>query len=708
MLTVLSCIVYEHDPVFVALAVTILTIGSVLTMRLYARVRRSQGDLKFLWLLLSGLIAGGTIWSTHFVSMIAYSSPFILGYDLGLTAFSLLVAVAGTTAGLMISSLTRQTVLIEIGGLVFGASIAAMHFIGIEALQVSGILTLSAPYVIAAIVLSCVFGASATSRVARPVTRYCKHASVVSFILAVASLHFIAMAGVDILPLQLDDAAKDLVSNQLVGVAVVFTMGVLMLSATITYSIDNVNTEVADTRLNHIANHDPLTGLPNRRALDFHLESALASALNDNARLIVLSCNLTRFKEVNEVLGHAGGDALLRHVAMSLSENLEPGEYVARISGDEFAVVGKPVYFRGDMQDLCRRVQKLVARPMTWQDQEIRVSCRVGYATFPDHASGGPQLMEAAEQAMHRAKATGGNAALCYDAQKDEKARDRSALAMDLRKALKNGELELHYQLQNDVATRKVTGTEVLLRWNHPVRGRIAPDEFIPIAEKTGQIREIGAWIVRTACREAASWSNPVKVAVNVAPVQLSDPGFPETVSKALRESGLKPDRLELEITETGIIADTSHALQIIHQLKRLGVGVAMDDFGTGYSSLATLQAFPFDKIKIDREFIKDLGTNRQSEAIVRATIILGESLHIPVLAEGVETEDHLAFLATLGCNQVQGFLFGQPMPATDLRHALEAAARGADAPEHGVSRDAGQNTEPDMRPEAAKVSRVA
>ncbi|GAB4520881.1 MAG: bifunctional diguanylate cyclase/phosphodiesterase [Roseibium sp.] len=675
MLTVLSCLAFEHDPLFVVLAVVILTVGALLTMRLYARVRRTQGDLKYMWLLLSGLIAGGTIWSTHFIAMIAYESPFVLGYDLGLTAFSLFVAVAGSTAGLLISSITQRSFLIEVGGIVFGASVAAMHFMGIEALRVSGILELSVPYVIASVLLSCAFGAMATSRVARPVTRYCKYGAALSFIAAVASLHFVAMAGVEILPLRLDDSAKDLVSNQLVGVAIVFTMGVLMLSAAITYSIDNMNSEVADNRVNHMAHHDPLTGLPNRRALDRHLEGALARVFNDNAHVVVLSCNLSRFKEVNEALGHAGGDAVLRHVARTLSEKLEPGEYVARISADEFVIVGKPVYHRGYMLDLCKRVQKLVGLPMEWQGDEIRVRCNVGYAAYPEHASTGQQLLEAAGRAMHRAKAAGGNAALCYDAQKDEKTRDRSALALDLGKALQNGEFELYYQLQNDVLTRAVTGTEVLLRWNHPLRGQVSPTEFIPIAEQTGQIRQIGAWIIRTACREAAAWSNPVKIAVNVAPVQLSDTQFPDIVANALKESGLDPARLELEITETGIIADTSNALQIIQQLKRLGVRVAMDDFGTGYSSLATLQAFPFDKIKIDREFVKDLGERNQSAAIVRATVILGESLGIPVLAEGVETEDHMRLLAAVGCNEVQGYLFGKPMPVRELRAALGDAA---------------------------------
>lgn len=279
-----------------------------------------------------------------------------------------------------------------------------MHFIGIKALQISGIMMLSTPYVVVSIVLACVFCLIATSRVARPVTRYCKYGAVLSLILAVASLHFVAMAGVEILPLRLDGSVKDLVSNQLIGISVVFTMSVLLLSAMITYSIDSANSQVAESRVNHITHHDPLTGLPNRRALDRHLDSFLTRYAADNARVVVLNCSLSRFKEVNEVHGHACGDALLRHVAKHLSENLEADEYIARNGGVEFVIVGKPVYYRGYILDLCKRIQKTVAQPLLWQGEEIRVSCSVGYANYPDHASSGVQLIEAAERAMHRAR----------------------------------------------------------------------------------------------------------------------------------------------------------------------------------------------------------------------------------------------------------------------------------------------------------------
>jgi EAL domain-containing protein (putative c-di-GMP-specific phosphodiesterase class I) len=255
----------------------------------------------------------------------------------------------------------------------------------------------------------------------------------------------------------------------------------------------------------------------------------------------------------------------------------------------------------------------------------------------------------------------------------DQAARERNALASEMREGLARGEFELFYQQQNDTVTRDIVGLEVLLRWRHPARGYIAPVEFIPIAEKTGFIIELGEWVLRAACAEAATWKNPLRIAVNVAPQQLGDNRLPQIVHQILLETGLPAARLEIEITESGIIADHQHALQAIRRLKALGVKVAMDDYGTGYSSLSTLQSFPFDKIKIDRAFVDGVVTNKQSAAIVRSTLILAASLDIPVLAEGVENEDHIDFLRREGCLQVQGFLFGKPRP----RSGIEAIVTG-------------------------------
>lgn len=668
MLTVLSCIAYEHNLFYLACAVGILAVGSFLTMRLYARVRRSSGTLKFLWLYLSGVIAGGTVWSTHFVAMVAYNNPFVVGYDISLTGLSLLIVVAGAILGLYLASATKRSILIEVGGLVFGASIAVMHFTGVAAMKVSGAISMSAPFEIAAVVFACVFSIAAISSIARPIPFMGKHSAALFFVVAVASLHFTAMAGLQIQPFNLDVDNSNLISNRSVGLIVVVVMSVLMVSAMVTYSIDSMNAQTADKRINHLAHHDPLTGLSNRVGLSLYLEGVLNRAVSMSSRICVVSVKLNRLSEVNEVWGHAAGDALLRTVAKNVSEKIAAIDHFARIGGDEFIIVGKPGYHTIEFIRLCKRLQKAFAQPVEWQGDTIQVGSNIGYAIYPDDASSAPKLVLAAERAMRRAKQTAQPVPTRYDSDTDQQTRERGILALELRTAVNNNEFELFYQLQNDVQTRVVTGTEALLRWNHPKRGLVSPGKFIDVATETGMIGEIGAWVIRRACEEAASWPNQLKVAVNVAPVQLADDDFPDVVAEALAISGLTPSRLEIEITETGIIADVSHALQVIHKLKRLGIRVAMDDFGTGYSSLATLQTFPFDKIKIDREFIKDLGNNPQSEAIIRSTIILSKSLGMPVLAEGVETEEQLSFLASLGCDEVQGFLFGKPVNAGDLK----------------------------------------
>ena len=276
---------------------------------------------------------------------------------------------------------------------------------------------------------------------------------------------------------------------------------------------------------------------------------------------------------------------------------------------------------------------------------------------------------------MYRAKSTSSNSICFYDASMDQISRERNALAMEMRDGLKRGEFELFYQQQNDTMTREVVGFEVLLRWKHPVRGYIPPMEFIPIAERNGFILELGEWVLRSACAEAATWTNPLRIAVNVAPQQLSDHRLPQIVHEILLQTGLPASRLEIEITESGIIADHQHALHAIRRLKALGIKVAMDDYGTGYSSLSTLQSFPFDKIKIDRAFVDGVVTNKQSAAIVRSTLILAASLDIPVLAEGVENEDHIDFLRREGCLQVQGFLFGKPVPRAGIETIVGAEA---------------------------------
>jgi diguanylate cyclase (GGDEF)-like protein len=374
-----------------------------------------------------------------------------------------------------------------------------------------------------------------------------------------------------------------------------------------------------------------------------------------------MSFDLDRFKEINDVHGHAAGDQVLRVAGERMNSHMRDGDFVARVGGDEFVAVSARLFTAADAEKLAKRIIADLGAPIEWEGLTLSIGASIGIAVYPDGADTVDDLLAQADVAMYRAKATGSNNVCFYDVSMDQAARARSALAMDMRHGLHHGEFELYFQRQNDTQSGKVVGFEVLLRWNHPLRGMVSPVEFIPIAERTGFIMD------------AVQWRNPLCVAVNVAPRQLANPAFPQRVREILAETGLPAERLELEITESGIIADQQHALGIIRQLKSLGVKIAMDDYGTGYSSLSTLQLFPFDKIKIDRAFIDNVADNRQSAAIVRSTLILAQSLDVPVLAEGVENSDHLKFLQDEGCDQVQGYLYGKPVPLSQLQHIVNA-----------------------------------
>jgi diguanylate cyclase (GGDEF)-like protein len=463
--------------------------------------------------------------------------------------------------------------------------------------------------------------------------------------------------------------------TSLVGAVMII---ILLLGAS-TYIIDMQSTVAAVARYRHLSLHDPLTHLANRAALNEHLPALTKNLGGPTDRIAVLCFDLDRFKEINDVHGHAAGDAVLRAIGERLTAVTGKGQFAARVGGDEFVVVMRDHIARSEAPALAQRLLDEIERPVEWHGQSLCVGSSIGISSFPDRAQTIDDLLSQADVAMYRAKTSVGGSICFYDPSMDEAARARSALAIEMREGLKRNEFLLFYQQQNDTVSREVVGLEVLLRWRHPTRGYVSPGEFIPIAEKTGFIMELGEWVLREACEEAATWKNPLRIAVNVAAQQLADSRLPQIVYQILIDTGLAPSRLELEITESGIVADHSHALNAIRRLKALGVRVAMDDYGTGYSSLSTLQSFPFDKIKIDRAFVDGVVTNKQSAAIVRSTLILAQSLDIPVLAEGVENEEHIDFLRREGCLQVQGFLFGRPAPREDIESIVNGRPSAAD-----------------------------
>jgi diguanylate cyclase (GGDEF)-like protein len=484
-------------------------------------------------------------------------------------------------------------------------------------------------------------------------------------------LHFAGMAAVTIYPVFDMAVPPQALSDTFMITSVIVGISLMMAMAASAYAIDLQAANEATESYKHQAMHDPLTGLPNRNGLAQQLHDLLAGRGDDTARVVVVAIDLDRFKDINDVHGHVGGDHLLRQVAQRISSELQEGEFLARIGGDEFVAVKSEIFARGEAVKFAERLRKVVLEPVEWQHQTLAVGCSIGVALYPEHGQAADCLTQRADLAMYRAKSLGRGKICTYEPSMDEASRVRAELAIDLKRALAGNELELHYQVQNDTNTGGIVGFEALIRWNHPQKGRIPPDAFIPIAEETGLIIDIGDWVMRTACTTAAQWRLPFKVAVNVAPMQLNH-DLPGRVAEILKETGLAPSRLEIELTETGIIADRQHALQVVLALKAIGVTVAMDDFGTGYSSLSTLQAFPFDKIKVDKSFIQAVETSVHAAAIVKATLLLGRSLNIPVLAEGVETTRHLDFLREEGCNSVQGYLFGKPMPVAIVNRMIE------------------------------------
>lgn len=666
MLKVLQCFTVDHDYRYTVAAVFICMLGSFVTIRLFSRARLATGLQKVNWLFLAGVNGGASIWTTHFVAMLGYVAVGEVGYDPSLTGMSLLVAITAATAGFGISAYGGRSALVEAGGMILGLGIAAMHYTGMAAYSVQGIILQDKTYVIASLVLGAVLGAVAVNRVARPVNWFCQYSAVTFLILAIAAMHYTGMASISFIFDPRMVIAENLLPPAVMGSSAVALTLVLLAVGLSTYVIDTQSTLQAVARYRHLSLHDPLTGIPNRAAFIEHLNRRTRH-VGMGAHTALLSIDLDRFKEINDVHGHAAGDAVLRAIADRASSALKGDEFLARIGGDEFVAMTNAYYTRADGMEFANRLIGQINRPVQWNGQTFCVGASVGISVRNASSIDVDTLMAQADVAMYRAKSGGSDSICFYDKSMDEAARKRNALAVAMRSGLANDEFELYYQQQNDTRSGDIVGFEALLRWNHAERGMVSPVEFIPIAEQTGFIVQLGEWVLREACQQASRWKKSLSIAVNVAPQQLADNDFPEKVEKILKETGLAPERLELEITESSIIADHRHALVTIRRLKALGARIAMDDYGTGYSSLSTLQSFPFDKIKIDRAFIDGLSTNAQSEAIVRSTLILAHSLNIPVLAEGVETKAHVDFLRREGCLQVQGFFFGKPGPLTSI-----------------------------------------
>ncbi|MCT9825876.1 bifunctional diguanylate cyclase/phosphodiesterase [Pseudomonas veronii] len=431
----------------------------------------------------------------------------------------------------------------------------------------------------------------------------------------------------------------------------------------------------ARRRIEFLSQHDALTGLPNRTRLQAFLDGKLKALPTLTHPLVMLSLDLDRFKPVNDLLGHAAGDRVLNEVSSRLSDCVRHGDLVARVGGDEFVLILIDAGAQDEVEALCRRLIESVERVIRVDEQDVFISASIGIALAPNDANGVTELLRYADIALYEAKAAGRNTWRFYSGEMNARIIERRRLESDLRFAIKHAELRLHFQPRYRISDGQMVGAEALVRWQHPERGLIAPDTFIPIAEESGLILSLSDWVLETACACAAQWPDELFVSVNLSPTEFKRGNLVERVRYALNKSGIEPTRMELEITESVMLEDAVGALEVMHTLKHLGIRIAMDDFGTGYSSLSYLRAFPFDGLKIDRSFLNRLEDSADDKAIVQAIVGLGRALSLTVTAEGIETAEHLALLKAVACDEGQGYFLSRPLDIDAFNGLLDVCA---------------------------------
>lgn len=657
---VFTCLFTEHNLWFVLLAAIMCVVGATITIRLYRQVVRAEGMARLGWAFMAAVCAGSAIWTTHFIAMLGYQPGTAVTLDSWLTISSGVIAIAGSAVAFLVAGTRRLKFGPLLGGALLGLTITAMHFTGMFAYRVDGIVTWDMGYIIAAIVLAVAFGAAAMHLTPRWHGGWRCMVPSLTLVTGIVLLHFTGMAAFMVEPINGYQPGASSDAFTVMAVAVAIAGALILGTGLATFYIEKRMRETSEVQLRHMALHDPLTGLPNRTSFYARLDARLAGQAA--GKTAVAAIDLNRFKEINDSWGHAAGDHVLCELAERLRKFDGARHFAARLGGDEFCIILK-TGDESELQQLVQQLETLLSLPIAYGALETTTGGSIGVAVFPQDGEDRETLVRNADLAMYRAKSDPLLKVCFYNAELGDVVRERRQLANDLRHAIDNDELALHYQVQTAIGTGEVRGYEALLRWTHPRLGAISPADFIPLAEANGLILPLGDWVLRKACEDAVSWPHPHKVAVNLSAIQLTHAGLPQQIHQVMIETGLSPARLEIELTETALIKDKVQSLHIMRQIKALGVSIALDDFGTGYSSLDTLRTFPFDKIKLDKSFTDELKTDERSLAVVRAVLALAKSLSIPVLAEGIETEEQLALLHSENCDEGQGFLLGRPAP---------------------------------------------
>jgi len=789
VLKFLTCLTTQHDLRLVLVAGLVCIAGCFTTFRLYSRMRGARGVVRAAWLLLTGLVAGSSVWATHFIAMVAYTPGLKTGYSPSGTLLSLMIAALFMASGFAVASAQRSTTNDFAGGVLLGLGVAAMHYTGMSAFVTQGHLVWEHATVGLSAILG-VGGATAAlvmAGTARTIRTQAMGGGLLC--LGIVALHFTGMSAITIVPDASIIVPEQLLSGGMLTLAVVSITSMIILGGLGAVAIESqtsrsalerirrlanaayeglvvvqsgkindanaafcelagaplselvgrplfgamltfddkastyegvrregklqpvaggreIPVEVfqrlmddgariettgltvlairdlrerraAEEKIRYLAEHDGLTGLPNRNSLQARLAAAVERVEASGETLSVICIDLDHFKEANDQHGHVAGDAILVETARRLSSTIQAPSFAARLGGDEFIVVQVA---GGDQPtaaaELSGRLIELLAEPVPYDGQELALGSSLGVSLFPEDGRTAEALMANADMALYRAKESGRGVYRFFKREMDDSIRERRNLARDLRQGIVDEELVVHYQPLARATDGEVCGFEALVRWKHPTRGMIPPLEFIPVAEENGLIGALGDWVLRRACADAATWEKPLRIAVNLSPIQLHNPALPSLVHEVLITTGLSPSRLELEITESALFKDYQRALDNLRRLKALGVRIAMDDFGTGFSSLSTLQSFPFDKIKIDKSFVENIHRHDRATVIVRAVLGLGRSLEIPVVAEGVETQEQIVFLRGENCTELQGYAIGRPTPVGSLDAWTMASAQ--------------------------------
>lgn len=683
----------SYSPSLVVISLCVAILASYTALDLAGRIATAKGRAVYLWMAGGALAMGVGIWSMHFIGMLALRLPFALGFDLAITAFSLLIAVLSSGFALWLVSQPRLPVWqLAFGALIMGAGISCMHYIGMAAMRMTPGIDYD-PTLFGASLLIAVVASGAALWIAfhlrrnTPYVRIARGGAAVVMGVAIVGMHYTGMAAAQFADDSFCGAALTGLSGKGLDNLVLVTSLAVLVIALLTSLLDarlEARTAVladsltlANQELTHLGLHDMLTGLPNRTLLADRIQQGIETVKEQGGCFALMFIDLDGFKPVNDAFGHHMGDQLLREVGLRLREDLRSQDTLARIGGDEFVLLVQLTH-PDDAMGLAERQVSLINRAFQVAEHELKISASIGIALFPGSGSNPQELLMNADAAMYHAKGMGKNGYSFFDVSMNTNARKQLQLLQDLRNAIEFEQFRLYYQPKFDALSGVPVGAEALLRWEHPQQGILLPSTFIELAEKTGLIIPIGEWVLNEACRQMRLWYvqgyEDWRIAVNLSALQFCHAGLVKSVAAALDRHQLPANSLTLEITETTAMSDADASMTVLQQLSDMGVDLSIDDFGTGYSSLMYLKRLPANELKIDRGFVRDLEHDSDDAAIVSAIVALGQALGLRIVAEGVETDVQQSFLTRLGCNALQGYLLGHPLPADGFMADIQRA----------------------------------